>query len=451
MTLQSHKIPGTLPVMWDRSVVYFANILSLFYGNEQEITALREEVGTLESYGSRLIPIINIIFRKGSNTLFLERTPEKSLLDYFTHTLNLSLPEIKVLSRRNYLSMGRQKGEDRQNVKDHLDALRKNDAQWIDGYVTDVQLARIAEITQKKTISSINGSYHGNNKVLLHQHIEKNGLPIFDTHIANNIKEVKACFIKLKAYGYRSAVVKASIGASGIGMMKVELSQDSNRIPEYLFYEGPCLVQGWLDQTVKGVRYIGSPSVQMFIKDKDITLHDITEQILSKESVHEGNISPPTFVEYKEVKDELLSQAELAGLWLHDQGYRGTGSTDFHLIKRNGQYEVRICEINARVTGSTYPSMLAHTLMPKGAWLMRNLRFSPPQMSEELLSLLVQENLLFEPGGSKGILPINLNTNDRKEVVKGQFLILGKSHQDVFSLLKKICENHEFKGIYDRD
>lgn len=452
MDFKTHKIPGELPEMWNRSVIFFANILSLFYGNDCEINVLREKVGTLETYGSRLIPIINLMFQKHSNILLLERPPERSLLHYFTSTLNLSLPEIKVLTRQDYLSIGNPQAENNQKLEELLIELRKTEAQWIDGYVTESQLIKIGEKTNKKPMSSLNGSHRGNNKVLLHQHLEKSGLPTFDTSVAENTKDIKKYFKTLNGKGYQSAVVKASIGASGIGMIKIDFAKDRYDIPEYLFYEGPCLVQGWLDQSVAGVRYIGSPSVQLFIKDDCLTLHDITEQILSIESIHEGNISPPSFLEYKAVKNELLNQAEVAGTWLYNQGYRGTGSADFHVVEREGKFEVRVCEVNARVTGGTYPSLLAHQFMPNGVWLMRNIRFSPPPFAAQLLNLFQQDGSLFEPEKNSGILPINLNPDHQGKIVKGQFLFLGETHHEVFSLLQStVSENKSFKGVYDRD
>ncbi len=451
MNIETQRIPGEPPEMWDRSVIFFANILSLFYGNECEIDVLREKVGTLETYGSRLIPIINLMFQKHSNILLLEQEPDVPLIHYFTSVLKLSLPEIKVLTRQDYLSMGSRRPENNQKIESLLSELRKADAQWIDGYVTESHLIKIGEKINKQTVNSLKGCHRGNNKLLLHQHFEKSGLPTFDTFIANNIKEITKYFGLLIEKGYQGAVVKASIGASGIGMIKIDLSKHCDDIPAYLFYEGPCLVQGWLDQSVSGVRYIGSPSVQLFIKEDCLTLHDITEQILSTESIHEGNIAPPPFLEYKTVKSEILDQAQVAGTWLYNQGYRGTGSADFHVIEREGKFQVRICEVNARVTGGTYPSLLAHQFMPNGVWLMRNIRFSPPQMGEQLLNLLQQEGSLFEPGRNSGILPINLNPNHQGEIVKGQFLFLGKTHTEVFSLLKDFSENKKFKGTYDRD
>jgi len=95
--------------------------------------------------------------------------------------------------------------------------------------------------------------------------------------------------------------------------------------------------------------------------------------------------------------------------------------------------------------------MLARKFLPDGVWLMRNLRFSPPQAGKALLDLLHRDRLLFEPEKENGILPINLNPNDQGEIIKGQFLFLGRSHEEVFDLLKQVSEDKDFKGIFDRD
>ena len=72
-----------------------------------------------------------------------------------------------------------------------------------------------------------------------------------------------------------------------------------------------------------GVKYIGSPSVQMFLKDDGISLYDMTEQFLRQDSVHEGNISPRRYLmgDKNSVK-EILRQAQIVSRWLHDPGCR---------------------------------------------------------------------------------------------------------------------------------
>ena len=84
-------------------MVFFANLLSLFYGNEEETQSLREEVGRIESYGGRLAPILNILFKGGNNLLVLERELDVDLMSYFERDLALSIPELVVLPHQRYV------------------------------------------------------------------------------------------------------------------------------------------------------------------------------------------------------------------------------------------------------------------------------------------------------------------------------------------------------------
>ncbi len=447
--LKIRQHPGILPEFWDREVVFVANLLSLFFGNEQETERLREEVGALESYGGRLVPIINLLFGGSRNLLVLERDPDYRLLAYFRNNLGLRLPEIEILPHAEY-SGNRETGRTLR-FKTVFEAIRKHPAAWMDGFVTEARLAESARLTGKRLISTVEGSKNGNNKLLLHQHLRAAGLPCFDVRVAERPGDIRRCLRDLKDAGYRQAVVKAQIGASGIGMKKVD-TESPESIPEYLFHEGPCLVEGWLDDSFDGIKVLGSPSVQMFVHDDCLHLYDITAQFLNAESVHEGNQAPPPYLEtLPEVRHELLSQATVGGRWLHGLGYRGTASADFHLIKRGESPEVRLCEINARVTGATYPAILARNFAPEGAWIMRNVLFTEPRKSDEVLHEFERSGMLYRPGINKGILPVNFNTSDEGLVVKAQLLAVGGNRREVESVFDLIRRHPSMTCDYDRD
>ena len=166
----------------------------------------------------------------------------------------------------------------------------------------------------------------------------------------------------------------------------------------------------------------------MFLNHESVYLYDLTEQILSGEaSVHEGNVSPPPYLDnVPGLSRELFLQAGIAGQWLHRQGYRGTASVDFLVAVDDSAagFEAYVCEINARVTGATYPSVLARRFFPRGSWLMRNLKFANPAPGTEILELLRAHRLLFTGSEPRGILPINFNLSSDDLVNKGQFLCL---------------------------
>jgi len=451
-TLDVQTALGTLPPLWDRRVIFVANLLGLFFGNDQETGVLRNQVGPLETYGGRLIPLLGLLYRgRSPNLAVLEQDPDVSLLDYFDTCLRLDLPEVAVLSHEDYQALPVQNAGDSPELTRFLERVKGHPAEWLDGFVTDACLAHLAQRLGRSTVSSQESSRSGNNKLLLHQHLVASGLPTFDTCIAESAADVSRCLASLRRQGYRSAAIKAQIGASGIGLARFP-TDHAGDIPDYLFYEGACLVQGWMDDSCEGIESVRSPSVQLFLNDNTLHLYDLTDQILSEESVHEGNLAaPPWMDEDPEARGELVKQAQVAGTWLHRQGYRGTASVDFHVADRGGRREVRICEINARVTGATYPSVLARHFRPGGRWLMRNLKFGEPQTGQTLLETLEEAELLFHPGMSHAILPINFNTRPDQRVVKGQFLCLGDTVEELWSLLDEARHLLPVKGEFDRD
>lgn len=439
------EAPGRLPEFWDRRTVFVANLLGLFFGNEEETRCLAAEVGEVDSYGGRLVPIIDLLYRgrEGRNLLVLERSPDPSLCRYFEELAGLSLPEQRILSHQEYLALGKSLGRGEKMESKILETFSDHSSEWLDGYVTDGILQSLGQQIGKPTISSHAGSLRGNNKRLLHQFLEASGFPVIETYLAHSADEVMRGLEELRSSGFNAGVVKSAIGASGIGLKKIEsLAETGSRppaIPDYFFYEGACLVQGWLDPGQQGVEAIRSPSVQLFVSDEEVTLYDLTEQILSHASVHEGNESPPPYLlDRPELREELLRQGRAAGVWLHSQGYRGTGSVDFLVVERQGEStEVYTCEINARVTGATYPSVLARHFMPEGAWLLRNLRFTEPLEGQELLKRLKESGDLFLPGQSEaGVMPVNFNFGSDGLVHKGQFLCLAHSSAGSHVLLE---------------
>jgi len=446
-----HATGGHLPRFWDRQVIFIANLLSLFYGNGEETDVLRAEVGPLESYGGRLIPILSTLFCRHPNILILEQAPDADLLTYFSDRLNVPLPQIEILSHDQYTHLVKRDGSGDAEAGSIIRRLESHAAEWLDGFVTDETLAHFARRMGKSTICSVTASWKGNNKLLLHEYLNAKHLPVFDTHVVEHPNQLDKCLNDLRDLGYMRAAIKAQIGASGIGLTRIDFTR-SHVVPDYLFHEGRCLVQGWLDEDVDGVTAIGSPSVQFFVEEDHLTLYDVTEQILSSESIHEGNISPPPCLAgYPEALNEILRQSSIAGEWLHDLGYRGTGSIDFHAIQRRGAIEIRICEINARVTGATYPAVLARRFHPQGAWLMRNIRFISDVSGRGILRTLERNQLLYHLGQANGVLPINFNSDSDGNTVKGQFLCMANTPDQATQLLKEACEVLPVDWTYDRD
>jgi len=471
MTIRIDYAPGRLPAFWDRSVVFFANMLALFYGNEGATEELASTVGGIETYGGRLCPVLNLLFRGGDNLLVLETPPDDDLLQYFVAELGLDLPEIAILHHERYAALcygvRRAAGVGQRMARgslpgdapagaDHDPAVARiagHSAAWLDGFVTDGMLTAVAEALGKRTVITPEISRQGNNKLLLHRFLEARGFPVFDTATAEHPADIPAAAASLREKGYRRVVVKAQVGASGIGMRRLDaVRPELDRVGEHMFYEGPCLVQGWLDGDLDGVSEVGSPSVQMFLGEESVSLYDVTEQILSSESIHEGNRAPPPYWRtLPGCEEQMRDQAEAVGRWLHDGGYRGTASADFLVVERRGRIEVRLCEINARVTGATYPSVLARRFSPEGCWLMRNLLLDPPIRGRDLLDALRRAGHLYTEKARQGVLPINFNADRAGLVRKGQFLCLGPAETTCLDLLMHAAGVLPVTWTYDRD
>lgn len=447
-------ILGELPPFWDRNVIFFSNLHSIFYGNVEGSKQILQEITGAGSYGGRVLSILNLLFRKSPNLIFLEAEPEQSLMQYLAGDLGLSLADFDILDRHGYTTLiSRLRENQASPVSPSIQTLREHSAPWIDGFVTDATLVQIAEELRKQTVSSFVGSKNGNNKYLLYCYKCEQNLPVFDTVLAANLEELSKCLDELGRMGYANAVVKAQIGASGYGMVKVPTEQYKlDTVPDYLFFEGTCMVQGWIEEGTRGVKKIGSPSVQMFLNEDTVFLFDLTEQVLSEESIHQGNISPPPYTgEHPGLQEELLRQAQVVGAWLHRQSYRGTASADYLVIQRNQKLEVILCEINARITGATYPAALARHFKPHGAWYMRNIGFRKKLEGAELLALLDRAGVLYRPGAPKGMIPFNFNTDGEGKVIKGQFVGIGNGPTDCTDLFAQAWTELPVEWGYERD
>lgn len=423
--------PGRLPDFGDRSVLFFGNLLSLFWGNDAGADELRRNVSGVEWYGGRLVPLIDLLFPGGENVLFIDAAPDPAVTAYLRNRVGLSLPAVYELpdATRRLLAWSEATSPLASTDGALLDAAQRGPA-LVDGFVTDRAVEEIARRLAKRSVNSSDGSKRANDKYLLHSHLESEGAPVFDTELAHSIAGVPELLASLRGRGYRNAVFKARIGASGIGLVKLptEIGVDEvrARVPEYLFHETPCMVQGWLDDSLPGVAVIGSPSVQIWVDEEGVHLFDLTDQILSSGSLHEGNRSPPPYAPFgSPLAERIFAEAAKAAVWLHREGYRGTASADCLVVRHGTETTVYVCELNARVTGATYPSVVARHLRPDEAWILRNLRWDATRSSEEVLARLDADGLLYPSEDESGILPLNIGLGDGGRLRKGQFLVLG--------------------------
>lgn len=423
---------GKLPPCWQCSTIFFANLACIFFGEPLKTKEISENVIGFHSYGGRLLPILGLLFRGGRNILLLPEMPQPELTAFFRDQLHLTIPEIVIITPPHSC------GDQELTVgASTLRRLAASAAEVIDGYVTDTALEKLAGQIGKRSINTMQSCLLANDKIRLHRFLQQRGMPVFDGGETASEAEFAAALADLAGRGYRKAAVRAAIGASGFGMQLIELNSKLQLSPS-LAAEQRHLVQGWIEEGRQGCNQLASPSVQFFCGEGgDVALYDFTDQLLSNNSIHEGNLSPPmSLAAEKETKEEILRQAaEVAG-WIAELGYRGPASVDFLVWRQEGKLRVHVCEVNARVTGATYPSLLALHCNPGGAWLMRNMVFGPCMEVGGFLTFLKSERLLFLPGAGRGIIPLNTICAADGRIVKCQLLFLASRPEGCLAMLE---------------
>lgn len=441
---------GEVPPLWPGSALFFADLYAIFYGEPEKTHQLQENVSGFFGYGGRLIPMLGLLYRGGGNLLILQEPVDPAPLDYFRNDLGLDLPHIEVLDHHRYATFH----EGLAASPDLLARLAAHPARRLDGYVTDPPLERIARRLGKDLVNTYAQSRAANDKIALDRFLREAGLPVFDGGDVATGAPLKARLRDLAHQGYRRAVIRSSLGASGFGVATVDLegAGAGADLPAFLSGEERVLVQGWVEPGVRGVTWLTSPSVQFFCGDRDVALFDLTGQLLRDASIHEGNVAPPPdLAADRGLRARILDQSRAVVRWVAGTGYRGTGSIDFLVFEREGRAEVVTCEVNARVTGATYPSLLARHFLPHRAWLMRNFAFAPRLTCAGALEALRDADLLFAPGADEGVLPINFIRDDAGRVVKAQLLFLAGRPERCPDIIGRCLDVLPAEGSYERD
>jgi hypothetical protein len=448
---------GELPALWPDSALFFADLYAIFYGDPEKTRQLESNVSGFFGYGGRLIPMLGLLYRGGGNLLILQEPVDPAPLAYFRDRLGLVLPTIEVLDHHRFATFHEGLAAD----PALLERLKAHPAARLDGYVTDPPLERIARRLNKDLVNTYAESRRANDKVALERFLGGAGLPLFDGGEAEPGPDLVARLKDLEGLGYHRAAVRSSLGASGFGVATVDLSSGpeaaAETLPAFLAAEERLLVQGWVEPGTREVEAVTSPSVQFFCGDKGITLFDLTGQLLRDASIHEGNVAPPLDLPNELPADraltaEILAQSREVVRWVAATGYRGTGSIDFLVFRRAGRWRVVVCEVNARVTGATYPSLLARRFLPQRAWLMRNFAFVPAFSCGGALDALDAADLLFTPDKDEGVLPINFIRADGSwRVEKAQLLFLAGRPERCVELVEACGDLLPARGRYARD
>jgi hypothetical protein len=226
-------------------------------------------------------------------------------------------------------------------------------------------------------------------------------------------------------------IIKGAYGASGSSTWIVENNSDSVRQALSKIAEKSdsriYLIEVMLDVIV-------SPNILMYIEPGSgrISCVSVTEQILTEELVHEGNVYPPSA---KTVKSMMSSARKISG-WLAAEGYTGFVGFDFaeYLCMETNDLTYFFAEINPRINAAAYPKALMDRLnMQRGqqgrpyieAFLSANMKTKATSFAQ--LNELYGHSF-FKSETGKGSVPYNTGC---LKYGKFSLAVFGKSRNEV--------------------
>lgn len=240
-------------------------------------------------------------------------------------------------------------------------------------------------------------------------------------------------------------VVKGSYGTSGSSIITVENNTASIQKALFKIAERKdnsiYIVEEMFDVVV-------SPNVLMHIEPDEgrILCVGVTDQILSNDLGHEGNIYHASV---KTLKD-MMSSALKISKWLQNEGYSGILGLDFveHVNSETGHLDYFLAEINPRINAAAYPKSLMEHLNRKQAqkggpyieaFLSKNIKTKAGSFAE--LNELY-EHLFFKPETGKGLFPYNTGCLEHG---KFTLAVFGKSRNEVLEMYE------DFKAILAKE
>lgn len=165
---------------------------------------------------------------------------------------------------------------------------------------------------------------------------------------------------------HKSFVIKATSGEGGWGVLIIDKNKYPSKldakkhlstefINDPIWEKGPFVVEEFIESNRTNN---SSPSVEVFITEKNIQITYICNQIVDKEGKFIGILIGKDCVE-ENLKSKIYSIAKKIGRKYKEMGYKGFFDIDFIISKDNTPYPV---ETNVRRTGGTHVyDLIKHT------------------------------------------------------------------------------------------
>ncbi|MEV0159086.1 hypothetical protein [Nonomuraea fuscirosea] len=254
-----------------------------------------------------------------------------------------------------------------------------------------------------------------NGKVYSRRLADAAGLTVVPGEVCETVGELSGALARQLA-GAGRAVVKESYGVSGRGMVLVPDERAAARLVRRLGRRGEqsradLVVESWIERA-EDLNY-------QFIVSRagDVRFLTVKAAVL-RNGVHQGHRFP---VDLPAVTTaELHRAAGLIGRQLHADGYAGLVGVDALLGPDGTLYPC--LEINARFNMSTYQNRIAERFIPEGRHGIAatiELRPSRAHGFGEIADAL--GDVLFDGGGTSGVLVNNFATLNAAAVAEGPF------------------------------
>jgi hypothetical protein len=174
-------------------------------------------------------------------------------------------------------------------------------------------------------------------------------------------------------------------------------------------------------------------------EESEIKFLSFTKQIINKVS-HEGNIltnDVGSKLSHLIPKNKLNNLKMLVKGFADKNGYKGYVGVDFGITKKG---ESVIFEFNSRITGSTYPLLVLRQLERHGfkkIYIATSNSVKPKsvvQNTDQLLTILKKNKLLFDLKSKKGLIPTLVTTLPKKV----GFVSVGKTEREALKFLENV-------------
>ncbi|MGW6445465.1 preATP grasp domain-containing protein [Lentzea sp. NPDC055074] len=253
------------------------------------------------------------------------------------------------------------------------------------------------------------------------------GIPVVPGTFCPDRASLDAAVADLQSRG-KGAVVKLNRSSNGFALLFLEADQDAKAALDAHLAGLTAQPDGWLVEEFMQVQSI--LTVEMWSHaDGPELVH--TGQMITPNGSFSGQLTPPR--EWGAHLDALGEHGLTWGRKLHDAGYRGP----FDLDAITAGDELYVTETNVRRTGTTYLEFLIRRLHgdEQVTWLADG-RVGQSDLSfTEAAEALREAGIAYADG-----VGVILTADTRRLDRKWRFLVLGRDHDEVATLEKRLVD-----------